>query len=212
MSAYGDLREDIEVRPSIAITWIDLTVAIIGSLAAFRIFGFYVGLLVSGWWCLTLVIIKSDLENLIIPNWATLGVASLGFIYAAFCIGGVSSDLSLGIDAIGVVVARALLTFVGVAGFAYAFKYIRGHECLGFGDVKLSGALAIWLNAYDLLVTLELACFAALALVALSYLRNKRIFVDGVIPFGAFLAPAAWLVFLAHFLSTASSPWHAFIA
>jgi leader peptidase (prepilin peptidase) / N-methyltransferase len=211
MSAYEDVRENLRhthFARGHVIT--DVVCAALGCLVAFYIFGFHAALLVSAWWCLSVVIVRSDLDNFIIPNWATAGIAFTGILYAA-----VSAPAALHLSAVMGEVAepigRAVATFLCVAAFAWIFTRITGREGLGFGDVKLSGALALWLGAYDLIMTLEIASFAALGLVAACYLRNRQTFHDGVIPFGAFLAPAAWLVFVSGNVSMASGPWHALI-
>jgi prepilin signal peptidase PulO-like enzyme (type II secretory pathway) len=185
-----------------------LIFAALGCLLTFRIFEFELALLVSAWWCLSVIIIRCDLEHFIIPNWATAGIAALALVYTVTSPGAFSRAAKI-MDTLAAPLEGAALVFVGVAVFGWASARIAKRECLGFGDVKLCGALALWLNAYDLLVTLEVACLAALGLVAVSYLRSKRTFNDGVIPFGAFLAPAAWLVFMCSYVGTARGSWHA---
>ena len=187
----------------------ELAIAALGCVVAFQALRLEIAGLVAGFWCLCVVIIRSDLKHFIIPNWATAGIAVLGLAYAVFSTPGAITHLSAILAALGGPIERAVLTLLGVAGFSWAFARIIGRECLGFGDVKLSGALAIWLGPYDLLLTLEVACLAALGLVAIRALRDRRTFNDGVIPFGAFLAPAAWLVFMSYSLSAMLGPWHA---
>jgi leader peptidase (prepilin peptidase)/N-methyltransferase len=211
MSAYSNLEKSRKHAPFVAPTLTDFAVAALGCLVAFIALGFQVGLLVAGWWCLSLVIIKSDLEDLIIPNWATAGIGILGIAHVVFDAFSVSPYWPNIVNSMIVTVERASLTFLGVAVFAFVFKSIIGRECLGFGDVKLSGALAVWLSAYDLFITVELACFAALALVGVAYLRDKQAPRDGVIPFGAFLAPAGWFIYLGSVICAGSGSWHALI-
>jgi prepilin signal peptidase PulO-like enzyme (type II secretory pathway) len=211
MATYSHLEKARKGEPFVAPNLSDLAFATLGSLAAFIVLGFQVGLLVAGWWCLSLVIVKSDLEDLIIPNWATAGIGIFGITYVAVDASSVSPHWSNIANAVLVAIERASLTFLGVAAFAFVFKSIIGRECLGFGDVKLSGALAVWLGAYDLLITVELACFAALALVGVAYLRDRESPPNGVIPFGAFLAPAGWFVYLGRAICMGSGSWHSLL-
>jgi leader peptidase (prepilin peptidase) / N-methyltransferase len=208
MSAYSHLEKARRGASFAASTWPELAVAALGCMVAFVVLGFQAGLLVAGWWYLSLVIIKSDLENLTIPNWATAGIGIFGIAYVAVDAFAVSPHWMNVANAIIVTIERAGFTFLGVATFAFVFKLIIGRECLGFGDVKLSGSLAVWLSGYDLLITVELACFAALALVGVAYLRDKQLPPSGVIPFGAFLAPAGWLVYLGRAICEGSGSWH----
>jgi leader peptidase (prepilin peptidase) / N-methyltransferase len=211
MSAYSHLEKARKGASFVAPNLLDLAFAALGSLAAFIALGFQVGLLVAGWWCLCLVIIKSDLEDLIIPNWATAGIALLGITHVVFDAFAVSPYWPNVANSVLMAIERAGFTFLGVAAFAFVFRLIIGRECLGFGDVKLSGALAVWLDAYDLLITVELACFAALALVGIAYLRDREAQPNGVIPFGAFLAPAGWLVYLGCAICVGSGSWHSLL-
>jgi prepilin signal peptidase PulO-like enzyme (type II secretory pathway) len=212
MSACEDVHESPPERLFVrGHVFTDVVFALLGCVGAFYLFGFQAALLVSVWWCLSIIIIRSDLDDFIIPNWATAGIALAGILYAVVSTPGVSGHLSAVAGEIAGPAERAIVTFLGVAAFAWVFVRITGREGLGFGDVKLSGALAVWLGAYGLIVTLELASFTALGLVAVCYLRNKQTFHDGVIPFGAFLAPAAWIVFVIDNISVASGPWHALI-
>jgi leader peptidase (prepilin peptidase) / N-methyltransferase len=212
MSAYEDLREGRRGARFIgAHGVVDFAFAACGCLATFNIFEFRTALLVAAWWCLSVVIVRSDLEEFIIPNWATAGIALLGLCYAISTTPGAFTHLSTTAVAIVTPIERGILTFLCVAAFGWAFAQMTGRECLGFGDVKLSSALGLWLCAYDLIITLEIASVAALGLVAVCYLRNKRAFDDGVIPFGAFLAPAAWGVFGGGYVGAMAGPWHALL-
>ena len=188
----------------------ELAFAALGCLVAFRVLPWEIAGVAAGWWCLSVVIIQSDLKHFLIPNWATAGIAALGLAYAVFSTPEPLTPLSAISSALAGPIERAVLIFLGVTGFSWVFSRVIGRECLGYGDVKLSGALAVWLGLYDLLLTLEVACLAALGLVAVRALRDKRAFNDGLVPFGAFLAPAAWLVFMSESLSAVLGPWHAF--
>lgn len=75
------------------------------------------------------------------------------------------------------------------------YRRTRGIEGMGLGDVKLAGALAPWLVWPDLPTALFVAVLAALvAILATSALARQAPEHAAWIPFGAFLAPAGWLV------------------
>jgi prepilin signal peptidase PulO-like enzyme (type II secretory pathway) len=74
------------------------------------------------------------------------------------------------------------------------YRFWRGREGLGFGDVKLAGACAVWINLNEQVFALELAAASAALLVLFRGPRAS----GALIPFGALLAPSAWLVFVGH--------------
>lgn len=79
------------------------------------------------------------------------------------------------------------------------FGYARatGIEGLGLGDVKLAAAGAPFLPWDRLPLALALAASAcALALAARALMHGERIDRGRELPFGAFLAPAIWIVFV----------------
>lgn len=149
----------------------------------------------AAWWVAVVVIVRSDLERLIIPDGASASVAALGLAYA------VAAPLRAGFgSAVASADAAAALLTGGFAfalfwGIAAAYRRIRGHEGLGFGDVKLAGASALWLTPADATLALETAAVAGLAV--LLWRRRNGVHHEAALPFGAFLAPAAWLAFVA---------------
>jgi leader peptidase (prepilin peptidase) / N-methyltransferase len=151
--------------------------------------GFFAAL----WWVAVVAIVRSDLERFIIPDWASFSIATLGVIHAT--IDAAQSPLGEGMPRM----IGALLT--GLAGFGLfwvvrrIYRRARGRDGLGFGDVKLAGASALWLGPTDAAFALEIAALAALAVLLLNLGRDCRI-RDRAAPFGAFLAPAAWLTYV----------------
>jgi prepilin signal peptidase PulO-like enzyme (type II secretory pathway) len=186
----------------------DVLLLTAGCLSAFFLLKFNIAILVAGWFCLTLVIVRSDLDYLVIPNWASAGIALLGLAHAVLSSAMPAEYSAFTPGAVVGPIERAVVTFVCAAVFGWTFARLTGREGLGFGDVKLSAALALWLEPYDFLIALELASFAALGLVAVTQLRHKSEFKDGFIPFGAFLAPSGWLVFMCGIAGEALRPWH----
>lgn len=74
---------------------------------------------------------------------------------------------------------------------------LRGADGLGLGDVKLAGVAGTWLGWQAIAPAIMLAAFAALAFVAAESLRGGGWARERRIPFGAFLAPAIWVAWLA---------------
>src|SRR5688572_26702886 len=93
---------------------------------------------------------------------------------------------------------HALGALLGGAGFwlvREAYARLRGREGLGLGDVKLAAAGGAWTGWHDLPNAVLLAAAAALGLaLALAAVRRRHLAGTERIPFGAFLAPAIWIV------------------
>ena len=149
---------------------------------------------------LMVVIFLTDMDAFIIPDWASLGGASLGFALALLGAPG----MPLWADA----------AFGGITGFLLiylinaAYKLWRGHDGMGFGDVKLMAMLGIWLGPISLLPILFAASFsgAFVGIMAILVARGKNAdTAPAQLPFGCFLTPAAllWLFFAPQLLSAA---------
>lgn len=159
------------------------------------------GLTLAGalaFWAIAVVVVRSDLLNFIIPDEASLALAALGLAIAT----GMPWLAGDGVAAAGRALGDAAATGAGAftvfwaigAGFRAA-----GRDALGFGDVKLAGACAVWLSPADAALALELAALGAIAALLATRRRigpGRAALRDTAVPFGAFLAPAAWLVYV----------------
>lgn len=141
-----------------------------------------------------------DLRKLLIPDMASLPAIPLGLAAAS---------LTQGMDAFSVPTENWLGAVAGPA-FLYAvnflYRKVRGRDGLGMGDVKLIAATGAWVGASLLPYVLLLACLAALVTVGLLYWKKRGTQAIGLttpIPFGAFLAPATFVVWMAAQWSTA---------
>ena len=148
---------------------------------------------VLAWWGAVVMVVRSDLRDFVIPDGASLLIAGLGLAVA----GGAPWLAGEGPDEAALAGLAALAT--GVAAFtvfALVGALFRrfGREALGFGDVKLAGASAVWLAPADAALALEIAALGAV--LALLATRRGGSLRDTAVPFGAFMAPAAWLVFV----------------
>lgn len=126
-----------------------------------------------------------DYFHQILPDEITLPGLLLALLYAFF-----RPDLSLRQALIGAVAGASFLLFIYAA-----YYFLRKKEGLGMGDVTMMlfvGAYAGWLKAFLTLIVASLAG-AAVGLF-LIYFRKKDLYF--VLPFGTFLAPAAFLSLL----------------
>ena len=155
---------------------------------------------------LMVVIFLTDMDAFIIPDWASLGGLALGVGLSVFRAPGLP------------VITDALLG--GACGFALiysinaAYKLWRGHDGMGFGDVKLMAMLGVWLGPLALLpilfaASISGAFFGILAILAVQAQKSQK-GQDGQgqpaqVPFGCFLTPMAlvWLFFAPQLLSAA---------
>lgn len=170
---------------------VECIAACAGALVAFLCLDAGEAALATGWWFLVVIVVRSDIDHFLIPDWASLGIASLALVNAVMSVattGGSTEDglWSIAAASIGGLCAAAILWAIG-----RIFLITARREGLGFGDVKLAGASAMWLGVQEQAIALQFAALAAMALILLNRSAEAR---RAAIPFGAFLAPAAWLV------------------
>jgi leader peptidase (prepilin peptidase)/N-methyltransferase len=132
-----------------------------------------------------------DARRYVIPNEFTLAALALGLFRA----GVVLSDIEA--YPVAGALLRAAITAAIFLLLSIGYRYFRGREGFGFGDVKLLGVAAAWLDWPVLLVAIEGATLAAL----LAYLLRQWIYKrpmkgTAVLPFGTFLAPFIWVGWL----------------
>ncbi|UVO52357.1 A24 family peptidase [Sphingomonas sp. SUN019] len=91
----------------------------------------------------------------------------------------------------------------GIAGFAslwliaFGYRRLRGHDGMGGGDPKLYGAIGLWLGWRMLPAVLLIAALIGLGYALFERFRGRAVAGDTALPFGTFLAIAAypaWLV------------------
>lgn len=130
-----------------------------------------------------------DLKLQIIPNRLTLTIFEFGLIFTF--LGGilnVNAGINLFINnIIGMIVGAGiflLITFIG--------GLIAGKEAMGFGDVKLMGALGLFFGWVNIIIISVLAfLFAAIVSVGILILRRKKI--NEYIPFGPFIVVGSFI-------------------
>jgi leader peptidase (prepilin peptidase) / N-methyltransferase len=127
---------------------------------------------------------------------ARFGIIPDGLV-AALAVGGLLQTyldgqaglLERGIEAAAVLAAAAL--------FRASYRWIRGFDGLGFGDVKFAAAAALWIGIAAMPVLLLVAVLSAI--ISLVIIRVEGHELDGrqAIAFGPHLAVALWLTWAA---------------
>ncbi|MFL6820652.1 MAG: prepilin peptidase [Bradyrhizobium sp.] len=144
---------------------------------------------------LMIAIAVTDAERYIIPNELTAAAMALALLRAG----------SLGSDGIWFDVAwsalRALAVTVPFLVLMIGYRYWRGREGLGLGDIKLTAVAGAWLGWTTIFPVIEIAALAALgAYLVAAMLRKRPLRGTAFLPFGVFLAPAIWVGWLAESL------------
>lgn len=118
-----------------------------------------------------------DAKTRRLPDVLTVIVAAMGVVLSAL----------RSWDALMTGVIVALVAFALLEGVRRGFRSLTGRAGLGFGDVKLIAALALWLG----LVTPWAVCLSALIGLGGAVLRRDA---DERLAFGPYIAVAAWIV------------------
>jgi len=139
---------------------------------------------VFGWWLLLLAAL--DAEHQWLPDRLTIPLWIAGLAVALLDIGPSLADRLFG-SAIGF---GALFTI----GFAY--QRLRGRQGLGGGDPKLLGALGAWLGWQHLPFLLLFASLIGLLAATIGYTRGEGVGRHSRLPFGTYMAIAAWPLWL----------------
>jgi leader peptidase (prepilin peptidase) / N-methyltransferase len=132
-----------------------------------------------------------DARRYIIPNELTAAVLLLALLRA----GMIPSDAES--HAVTAALLRAVLVTVLFFLLSISYRYFRGREGFGLGDVKLLGAAAAWLDWPPFLIALEGATLVALTTYLVrQWAYNQPAKATAVLPFGTFLAPFIWIGWL----------------
>lgn len=134
-----------------------------------------------------------DMEHMIIPDRVSIGGMLAGLVFSGLfpALHGETHVLSgLGASVIGLVVGAGSLWLVSVLG-KMAFR----KDAMGFGDVKLLGAIGAFMGWQGGLFTIMLSSLAG-SLVGLLFILSGRREWQSRIPYGPYLALAAsiWMV------------------
>jgi leader peptidase (prepilin peptidase)/N-methyltransferase len=128
-----------------------------------------------------------DAKRYIIPNELTAAVLVLALLRAGL----IPSEIED--HPVAAALLRAVITTVLFFLLSISYRYFRGREGFGLGDVKLLGAAAAWLDWPAFLIAVEGAVLAALAAYLLrQWLYGRPVKGTAILPFGTFLAPFIW--------------------
>jgi leader peptidase (prepilin peptidase) / N-methyltransferase len=125
-----------------------------------------------------------DLELQILPNAITLPGIVVGFLFSLFSPPGPVAA------ALGILLGGGVLY-----GIAAAYYLVRREEGMGMGDVKMLAMIGAFLGWRSVLLTLILSSFVG-AVVGVVLMTAKREGLKYALPFGTFLALAAFVAML----------------
>jgi leader peptidase (prepilin peptidase)/N-methyltransferase len=139
---------------------------------------------VFGWILLTLAL--SDWLYFVLPNALTL----------VLLVTGLAASYGLDREALPGHVVAAVAGFLVFAAIDLVYRALRGRVGLGLGDAKLMAGIGAWLGWQGFPTVVVLAGALGLLLVLSRSLVGKGVTATDRLPFGAFLAAAAWIVWL----------------
>ena len=126
-----------------------------------------------------------DFKLQIIPNRLNLTIFEVGLVFA-FLYG--LSDVSITINlALGAVTGAGIFLAITLIGGA-----IYGKEAMGFGDVKLMGAIGLFFG-FQKIIAVTLVAFLLGAVISIILLATKIKKMDEYIPFGPFIVLGAFI-------------------
>jgi leader peptidase (prepilin peptidase) / N-methyltransferase len=132
-----------------------------------------------------LAVLFIDLDHRIIPDTITIPGTVLGLLWA------LAGPLPFKDALLGVAAGGG-----GLLAVAYGYQLITGREGLGMGDVKLMAMVGAFLGWQGALGTILCGSFVG-TLVGVGLMLRGQGNRRTALPFGTFLAPAAWVVLFA---------------
>jgi leader peptidase (prepilin peptidase) / N-methyltransferase len=154
---------------------------------------------------LVAIVVIVDARHFIIPNTLTLAIFAVGVVFALHASAFASSCRHTGTERsvlfeVCDILARSIVAGGVLLAVREVFFRIRGVEGLGLGDVKLAAASGPWLGWEALPLTLQLAVFLAVLMIAGSSLARRRVpRRTDMVPFGTCLAPGIWIAFVSEY-------------
>jgi len=140
--------------------------------------------------CAMLAITLSDARSFIVPDWISLPMIPFGLLAASLTASTIDPNMAVLHHS-----AAALIAGIAFYALSRGFHLLREHEGLGLGDVKLAAVAGAWVGPEGVTLVVLLASLGAIAFVLfLRLFQGQSIDRRTAIPFGAFLAPAIWVV------------------
>lgn len=137
-----------------------------------------------GWTLLALAVI--DVRYFILPDPLTLLLVLTGLATAS----------AIGPETIAPHLVGSVAGFAAFAAVSVLYRLLRGRDGLGFGDAKLMAGIGAWLSWEGLPSVVLIAAIASLIVILLEGALGRPIDWDRRLPFGAYLALGAWLVWI----------------
>jgi leader peptidase (prepilin peptidase) / N-methyltransferase len=132
-----------------------------------------------------------DARHYIIPDRLIFGALILGGLYATAATPG-GFEIPLFDAALRAAATAALFLLLQIA-----YRWLRGREGMGFGDVKLAAVAGVWLDWPTIPLAIEIAAGAGLACyLTVGAMARRPIRLTSKLPFGLFFAPAIWLAWV----------------
>ena len=128
-----------------------------------------------------------DYKLQIIPNRLTLTIFEFGLIFT-FAETLLNTNLGINIfinNILGMLVGGGIFLLITLIGGALA-----GKEAMGFGDVKLMGALGLFFGWVNMII-ISVMAFLFAAVVSMIILISRRKKINEYIPFGPFIVVAS---------------------
>ena len=174
------------------------TGAIVIAVVAITVFSGIASVFCCGLGWTMLAIAAIDRRHFIIPDRLSLPAIPAGLVAAAL----IQQDQLPALNVPALAVLDHAIAALGASLALYLLRayylHTRGHEGLGLGDVKLIAAGGAWTGVAGVPMVLLLAAVAALVLTGVQWLAGDRSLAATTrVPFGAYLAPSIWLVWLA---------------
>ena len=91
---------------------------------------------------------------------------------------------------------EAALVFAAVWLFRAGYRWLRGHDGLGFGDVKFVAAGTLWVGADSMPGVLLIAVVSALVSLLIMRAQGQELHGKQAISFGPHLAVGLWWVWI----------------
>ena len=132
-----------------------------------------------------------DLKLQIIPNRLNLTIFEVGLV-ATFLQGIYNVNVAINM-LLGSLVGAGIFLIITLLG-----GLIAGKEAMGFGDVKLMGALGLFFGWMDIII-ISLIAFLLAAVISITLIVTKKKKTDEYIPFGPFIVFATFIVILVPF-------------
>ncbi len=137
------------------------------------------------------VIAITDARYFIVPDVISLPMIVLGIILSPLFPHQTESALTLFYSAIAALVG--FLVFYSLRRF---YELFRKREGLGLGDVKLAAVAGAWTGLEGMNMVFLLSSLSAICFISLKSLSGNKVKSTTAIPFGVFIAPSIWIVWV----------------